>query len=290
MPGAMFQGLLCSGRPTTMFADWTGPPRADSHGRRDFSRIHFVAAVYFQFKGLSWHRATSISINLAFLLDSTPFSPSWNAGFNSGPLQCGETRRGAEYSERSAVLQDAVDVAMGVVKLPSGTDDVLGEAGSPTNTSLAFLEPGDGWANCSDLRLALGLSALACDSRLLPNDSLNGSALPQPLPGPIADVIVMGVTSVVLGLLILATVIAVAERLDCSPPTKAKRVRSPTGKLPDFCKWESCRMIPLVGGFTRSSPVSPILHSGASSLSTHFTLIASHDLVVSHPNLSTTPL
>ncbi|KAJ8895910.1 hypothetical protein PR048_001250 [Dryococelus australis] len=27
-PGAMFHGLLCSGTPTTMFADWTGPPTA----------------------------------------------------------------------------------------------------------------------------------------------------------------------------------------------------------------------------------------------------------------------
>ncbi|KAJ8893541.1 hypothetical protein PR048_006139 [Dryococelus australis] len=49
---------------------------------------------------------------------------------------------------------------------------------------------------------------------------------------------------------------AVAERLDYSPPTKANRVQSSAGSLPDFRKWESCRTIPLVGGFSRGSPVS----------------------------------
>ncbi|KAJ8898188.1 hypothetical protein PR048_003548 [Dryococelus australis] len=46
---------------------------------------------------------------------------------------------------------------------------------------------------------------------------------------------------------------AVAERLACSPPTKANRVQYPAGS-PDFRKWESCRM---VGEFSRGSPVSP---------------------------------
>ncbi|KAJ8878807.1 hypothetical protein PR048_019393 [Dryococelus australis] len=50
----------------------------------------------------------------------------------------------------------------------------------------------------------------------------------------------------------------VAERLDCSPPTKTKRVQSPVGSLPDFRKWESsCRMMPLAGGLSRGSPISP---------------------------------
>ncbi|KAJ8868835.1 hypothetical protein PR048_030376 [Dryococelus australis] len=48
MPGAMFQGLLCSGTPTTMFVDWTGPLRADLNhiehlcdelARREWRRI-----------------------------------------------------------------------------------------------------------------------------------------------------------------------------------------------------------------------------------------------------------
>ncbi|KAJ8898162.1 hypothetical protein PR048_003522 [Dryococelus australis] len=50
---------------------------------------------------------------------------------------------------------------------------------------------------------------------------------------------------------------ALAERLACSPPTSANRVQSPAGLLPDFRKWGSCRTMPLVGGFSRGSPVSP---------------------------------
>ncbi|KAJ8891137.1 hypothetical protein PR048_010651 [Dryococelus australis] len=37
----------------------------------------------------------------------------------------------------------------------------------------------------------------------------------------------------------------------------ANRVRSPAGSRPDFRKLESCRTMPLVGGFSRGSPVSP---------------------------------
>ncbi|KAJ8891771.1 hypothetical protein PR048_004324 [Dryococelus australis] len=44
----------------------------------------------------------------------------------------------------------------------------------------------------------------------------------------------------------------VDERLDCSPPTKANRVQFQAGSL----RWESCRTMPLVGGFSRRSPVS----------------------------------
>ncbi|KAJ8871325.1 hypothetical protein PR048_027642 [Dryococelus australis] len=47
----------------------------------------------------------------------------------------------------------------------------------------------------------------------------------------------------------------VAERLARSPPTKANRVQSLAGS-PDFRKWESCRTMPLVGGFSWGSPVS----------------------------------
>ncbi|KAJ8878904.1 hypothetical protein PR048_019507, partial [Dryococelus australis] len=52
----------------------------------------------------------------------------------------------------------------------------------------------------------------------------------------------------------------------CSPPTKANRVQSPAGS-PDFRKWESCRMMPLVGGFSRDLPFHPPLHSGAAPYS-----------------------
>nr|QRN45424.1 5-hydroxytryptamine receptor [Carausius morosus] len=110
--------------------------------------------------------------------------------------------------------KDAVDTAMDGVKLPSAVgDDALrevpwpedGEALSSTsyNATAVFLDPL--WDNCSG---GYGLlSALACDPRLLANFSANGSASPPPHLGPLADVIVMGVTSIVLGLLILATVI-----------------------------------------------------------------------------------
>ncbi|KAJ8871488.1 hypothetical protein PR048_027810 [Dryococelus australis] len=50
-----------------------------------------------------------------------------------------------------------------------------------------------------------------------------------------------------------------AERLACSPPTKAIRVQSPPGPLSSFRMWESCRTMPLVGGFSRGSPISPSL-------------------------------
>ncbi|KAJ8885392.1 hypothetical protein PR048_011589 [Dryococelus australis] len=49
----------------------------------------------------------------------------------------------------------------------------------------------------------------------------------------------------------------VADLLARSPPTKANPVQSPAGSLPDFCKWESCWTMPLVGGFSWGSPVAP---------------------------------
>ncbi|KAJ8893767.1 hypothetical protein PR048_006367 [Dryococelus australis] len=36
---------------------------------------------------------------------------------------------------------------------------------------------------------------------------------------------------------------------------------------PDFRMWESCRIMPFVGGFSRGSPISPLFHSGADSYS-----------------------
>ncbi|KAJ8897487.1 hypothetical protein PR048_002834 [Dryococelus australis] len=53
----------------------------------------------------------------------------------------------------------------------------------------------------------------------------------------------------------------VAERLARSPPTKANWAQSPAGS-PDFRKWESCRTIPLAGGFSRDLSFTPPLHSG----------------------------
>ncbi|KAJ8866855.1 hypothetical protein PR048_032716 [Dryococelus australis] len=57
---------------------------------------------------------------------------------------------------------------------------------------------------------------------------------------------------------------------------------------PDFRMWESCRTMPLVGGFSRGSPVSPALSFRRCSILTSITLIASQDLdVKSRPNLFT---
>ncbi|KAJ8884325.1 hypothetical protein PR048_016182 [Dryococelus australis] len=69
-----------------------------------------------------------------------------------------------------------------------------------------------------------------------------------------------------------------AEWLDCLPPTKANRVQYPGGSLPDFRKWESCRTMPLVGGFSRGSPVSPAISFRRCTILTSITLIGSQDL------------
>ncbi|KAJ8869237.1 hypothetical protein PR048_030809 [Dryococelus australis] len=69
----------------------------------------------------------------------------------------------------------------------------------------------------------------------------------------------------------------VAKRLACSPPTKANRVQTPAGP-PDIRKWESCRTMPLVGGFSRASPVSPASSFRRRSIFTSITLIGSQDL------------
>ncbi|KAJ8871250.1 hypothetical protein PR048_027556 [Dryococelus australis] len=58
----------------------------------------------------------------------------------------------------------------------------------------------------------------------------------------------------------------------CSPATEANRVQSPARSLPDFCKWESCRTMPLGYGFLGTLPFPPPLHSGAAPNSHHFTL------------------
>ncbi|KAJ8866393.1 hypothetical protein PR048_032236 [Dryococelus australis] len=72
-----------------------------------------------------------------------------------------------------------------------------------------------------------------------------------------------------------------AERLAFLPPIKANRVQSPAGPPPGFPMWKSCRTMPLVGGFSRGSPVyPPPFHSGVSPYSTRFALIGSQRLDV----------
>ncbi|KAJ8898441.1 hypothetical protein PR048_003801 [Dryococelus australis] len=81
----------------------------------------------------------------------------------------------------------------------------------------------------------------------------------------------------------------VAERLDCSPPTKENRVQSPGRVTPGFSQ---VVIVPDdVAGrrvFLGDIQFLPPLHSGAVPSSPHYTLIGSQDLVVkSRLNLST---
>ncbi|KAJ8896552.1 hypothetical protein PR048_001896 [Dryococelus australis] len=88
-------------------------------------------------------------------------------------------------------------------------------------------------------------------------------------------------------LYLLLKKIKVSEYLDHPPPTKAIQVQSPAGS-PDFRVWESCRAMPLTGGFSRGSPFSPTLSFRCCSILTSITLICSPDLAVnSRPNLFT---
>ncbi|KAJ8881590.1 hypothetical protein PR048_018075 [Dryococelus australis] len=62
-------------------------------------------------------------------------------------------------------------------------------------------------------------------------------------------------------------------------PPKRTRFEFLCGVVPGFSHvWESCRMWPLLGEFTRGSPVSRPLHSGAAPHSPHFIRIGSQDL------------
>ncbi|KAJ8885840.1 hypothetical protein PR048_012046 [Dryococelus australis] len=90
--------------------------------------------------------------------------------------------------------------------------------------------------------MALLVSNMA-ERRLPISASVNGKCFPHKFG--VASLHLLGAT--------------VAERLACSPPTKVNQVRSPDGLFPDFLTWGSCRTIPLVGGFSRGSPVSPAL-------------------------------
>ncbi|KAJ8868591.1 hypothetical protein PR048_030129 [Dryococelus australis] len=68
------------------------------------------------------------------------------------------------------------------------------------------------------------------------------------------------------------------QRFARTLPTRANWVQSPAGSLPGFRLWESCRTMPLVGGFPRGSPVSPALSFWCCSILTLITLIGSQDL------------
>ncbi|KAJ8880209.1 hypothetical protein PR048_016675 [Dryococelus australis] len=80
------------------------------------------------------------------------------------------------------------------------------------------------------------------------------------------------------------------ERLSSSPPAGANRTQPPAGP-PDFRLGESCRTIPLVGGFSRRPSVSPTVSFRRYSILTSIILIGSQGLVVkSRPNLFTRSL
>ncbi|KAJ8886130.1 hypothetical protein PR048_012339 [Dryococelus australis] len=69
--------------------------------------------------------------------------------------------------------------------------------------------------------------------------------------------------------------------------TLASQVQFPAGS-PDFRKWESCQMMPLVGGLSRGSPVSPVPSFRRCSIFISITLNGSQDLAVkSRPILFT---
>ncbi|KAJ8879866.1 hypothetical protein PR048_020483 [Dryococelus australis] len=72
----------------------------------------------------------------------------------------------------------------------------------------------------------------------------------------------------------LAQGATVAERLAHSPPTRAIRIQSPAGSL-DFRKWESCRTMPLVCGFSLGSLISPAPSFRHRSILASITLICS---------------
>ncbi|KAJ8893695.1 hypothetical protein PR048_006295 [Dryococelus australis] len=72
-------------------------------------------------------------------------------------------------------------------------------------------------------------------------------------------------------------------------PPRRSGLDSRRGRSPDFRMCGSCRTMPLVGEFSRGSPVSPALSSCCSSILTSLHLIGSQDPAVkSHPNLSNT--
>ncbi|KAJ8869801.1 hypothetical protein PR048_028809 [Dryococelus australis] len=83
----------------------------------------------------------------------------------------------------------------------------------------------------------------------------------------------------------LVTTRDVVFRLSISCTSDFCVEHSPAGS-PNFRKWESCRTMPLVGGFSQGSPVSSAPSFRRCSIFTSITLIGSQDLAVkSRPNL-----
>ncbi|KAJ8880009.1 hypothetical protein PR048_020631 [Dryococelus australis] len=80
----------------------------------------------------------------------------------------------------------------------------------------------------------------------------------------------------------------VTERLALLASQQGDPGSIPGRLTPDFRVWESCRTMPLIGGFSRGSPVSPAPSFRRCSIFTSITLIGSEDLdVKSRPNLFT---
>ncbi|KAJ8875852.1 hypothetical protein PR048_023755 [Dryococelus australis] len=71
---------------------------------------------------------------------------------------------------------------------------------------------------------------------------------------------------------------ALAERLHCSPPTKANRARSPAESLPDFCMWNRAGRCRWWANFLGGHPFPPPFISAL--LHTSVTRIDSQDLAV----------
>ncbi|KAJ8889152.1 hypothetical protein PR048_008646 [Dryococelus australis] len=85
---------------------------------------------------------------------------------------------------------------------------------------------------------------------------------------------------------ILKNMASGAESLQVSSETKTKNAKIPGRVTPDFCLWESCRMMPLADWFCWGYPVSSALSFWRCSILTSITLIGSQDLdVKNHPNL-----
>ncbi|KAJ8881629.1 hypothetical protein PR048_018115 [Dryococelus australis] len=82
------------------------------------------------------------------------------------------------------------------------------------------------------------------------------------------------------------------SKFECCPALLASHIDNPgsiPGRLtPDFSIWDSCLTVPLVGGFSWGSPVSPVLSFRHCSILTSITFIGSQDLgVKSRSNLFT---
>ncbi|KAJ8866870.1 hypothetical protein PR048_032732 [Dryococelus australis] len=79
-----------------------------------------------------------------------------------------------------------------------------------------------------------------------------------------------------------------ARELACHDGHGGRAISTLPAGSPDFRKWESCRTMPLVGGFSRGPPVSRALSFRRYSTFTSIALVSSQDLAdKSRPNLFT---